>query len=385
MPVPLFITPQSLSPKSAIGVQTKLMLDDFPEWKHIYWNGSEFRSLDPRSARVESALFCRIGILKRDPPSLLARMLAGLSWWEGNQPKPALTKRLRETIWHDVSAVYVAPCSTTDCVRMKALLIALDRPFVVHLWDILDEKQADSESFRWLIKRASHVFCLTQSMIDQIAPMRSDASILLFIRRPSLHKAAAPGTEPLRIAMIGYCQPYVDGISVLNEALKIVKEQGRRFTLIYIGSRKRMQSWEARLDDKIEVSGFIESDNERDRMLSQCHVGFMPGPLASPSTNPRSRFSIPSRIMDYMATGLPIAGPIHPESATATFMNTHGLSDCLGVNSPELLAGRLLEFMDPPTWCSYSDLSAKSFLAAQPKDRSLEYWLKRASVNVSHV
>jgi hypothetical protein len=327
MPVPLFITTQSLSPKTPTGVQTKLLLDDIPMWKHLFWDGSEFKSLDERSARIESALFCRFSIFKRDPQSLPARILAGagLSWWKGNELKPSLVRWLRTKIKEDVSVVYIAPCSIRDSERMKAILTALEKPFVLHLWDLLDSNQTDSPSFRWCIQRAAHVFCLTQEMIDHIAPLRADATILRFTRRPSLHIATAPSGGPLRIALIGNCRPYLEGLSILNEAMKIVKQRNHEVSLLYIGSEKRLNAWRQRFDDTVSVSGFVESDEERDLLLSQCHVGFLPGPLAPPAVNTLSKFSIPSRILDFMATGLPFTGTVHPESATSTYMENHGL------------------------------------------------------------
>jgi glycosyltransferase involved in cell wall biosynthesis len=387
MPVPLFITSHSLSFKTAIGIQTKPLMEEFPAWKHLFWDGAEFKSIDARSARIESALFCRFGILKREPKSVPARILAsaGLSWWKGNELKLSTRRWLRTTYKDDVSVVYVAPGSIKDSERMKAILTALEKPFVVHLWDLIDRNQADSESFRWLIEKAAHVSCLCEAMVDYIAPLRPDAHILRFSRRPSLHGPTPPGAGPLRIALIGFCLPYVDGLLVLNEALRIVKERNRKVSLIYIGNKKRVRGWDIRMDDTVHVTGFTESDDERDRLLAQCHVGFLPGPLASPAIDSRSRFSIPSRVIDYMATGLPITGTVHPQSATSTYMEAFGLGGCLGVNSPELLADRLLALYDSSTWQLYSDLSLRGFLAAQQEKHLLSNWMQNAARNVPSV
>jgi glycosyltransferase involved in cell wall biosynthesis len=265
---------------------------------------------------------------------------------------------------------------------MKAILIALEKPFVVHLWDIIDHNQADSEAFRWLIEKAAHVLCLCEAMVDYIVPLRQDVHILRFSRRPSTHVATPPETGPLRIALIGFCLPYVDGLMILDEALKIVKERNREVNLIYIGNKKRVKVWGVHLKEKVNVTGFAASDDERDRLLAQCHVGFLPGPLASPAINSRSRFSIPSRVLDYMATGLPIVGTVHPESATSTYMETFGLGSCLGTNSTKLLAERLLALYDSSTWQLYSNLSLRGFLAAKQDTRKLVQWMQNAASNV---
>jgi hypothetical protein len=258
---------------------------------------------------------------------------------------------------------------------MKALLTLLDKPFIVHLWDMLDNNHIDSEAFRWLIHNAAHVFCLTQEMIDHLAPLRADATILRFTRRSSLHVATAPIDGTLRIALIGNCRPYLEGLTVLNEAVKIVKRNNQKVSLLYIGTRKRVKAWGERLDD-VNVSGYVDSDEQCDLLLSQCHIGFLPGPLASPEASTLSKFSIPSRILDYMATGLAITGTVHPQSATSTYMKTSGLEDCLGTNSPELLAQRLLQVSDPSTWRLYSGLSLNAFAKARKENGALNDWLE---------
>jgi glycosyltransferase involved in cell wall biosynthesis len=387
VPFPLFITRHSLSFKSAIGIQTRHLLEEFPMWKHLFWDDTGFMSLDARSARIESPLFCRFDFLKREPKSLPARILvgAGLSWWEGNELKPSTRSWLQANYQDDVSVVYVAPLSIQESERMKAILTALNKPFVVHLWDMIDHNQAGSESFRWLIQAAAHVFCLCQEMVDYVAPLRQDVHLLRFGRKPSLHVATPPGTGPLRIALIGFCLPYVDGLSILDESLRIMKERNQEASLIYIGNRKRVKAWNIPLGEKVEIVGFIESSDERDRLLSQCHVGFLPGPLASPAVDSRSRFSIPSRVIDYMATGLPITGTVHPQSATATYMETFGIGGCLGVNSAQLLADRLIALRDPSTWQLYADLSRNGFKAALNEKNLLAELMQNAATSSPNV
>jgi hypothetical protein len=86
-----------------------------------------------------------------------------------------------------------------------------------------------------------------------------------------------------------------------------------------------------------------------------------------------------------MATDLPIAGTVHPESATAAYMKTFGLDGSLGTNSPELLAERLLALYDPTTWRFYSDMSRKGFLAAQREKGSLASWMQDAATKLASV
>jgi hypothetical protein len=379
MPVPLFVTAQSLSPRTPNGVQTRNFLESFPEWKHLFWDAADFKNHDSRSTRIESLLFSRYSIFKRDPAPGVARALAGFSRWQKNTPKPALRRWLHTAVKNDVSAVFVSICSINDAERMQAILMELERPFVVHLWDLLDGDHMRSPSFRWLIESAAHVFCLTQEMVDHLSPTRPDATILRFTRPPSKYVATEPSGGPLRIGLIGNCRPYLDGLSVLNEALRILKLRNQPFSVVYVGSKKRLKEWGERLEGEVEVSGFVESGDERDLLLSRCHVGFLPGPLAPPATNALSKFSIPSRVLDFMATGLPITGTVHPQSATATYLETHGLGSSLGANTAELLAERLIELSDSSAWRGYAERSLQGFESAQRESRTLEFWLQNAA------
>jgi hypothetical protein len=47
--VPLFINRYSLSPRTAIGVQTLRLLGPHQDWLHFHWWSSSFQRPDPRS------------------------------------------------------------------------------------------------------------------------------------------------------------------------------------------------------------------------------------------------------------------------------------------------------------------------------------------------
>ncbi len=203
----------------------------------------------------------------------------------------------------------------------EGALIALEKPFVVHLWDMLDANQADSEAFRWLVEKAEHVFCVSESMIEDIAPFQPRASILRFARKPSLHLATAPAGGPLRIALIGFCSPYVDGLVVLNmKTLKIVKAKNHEVKVVYIGSKKRLKGWSRHFDDEVKATDFMWNQ-ERDLLLSQCLWDSCRGPLPSPVTDTRGRYSI-RRVYRFHGNEVAITRTVHPDGATSTYMST---------------------------------------------------------------
>ena len=371
---PLLITRMSLSTRSAIGVQTNLLVDQLPEWRHAFWWAMESKSLSNRSLRMESLPFSRLAILKRDTAA--ARLLSPLSWWKGDQPKAKLLKHLRRFMGPDPGMIYAAPLDLYDARRMQAMLEALGLPYVLHLWDLLDANQRDAPPMRWLIEHACHVFCITQEIADAVSTGPGSTTLLRCHRRPSKAQATPPsGKDPLRIVMIGDCGSYASGMDLLNAGAKLARARRLDTQFVYIGREKATVSWRGRLEQPLEVSGFLESDDDRDRALASGHAAFLPGPYEDPETDPRSRFSIPSRVLDFMAIGLPIIGSVHPCSATAKYMNNLNVSRFAQARSGEDVANALLALADPATWAAASAASLVGYAESNADTSGFRQWM----------
>jgi hypothetical protein len=373
-------------------------MDGLPGSQHLFWDPHDIRLVDHRSRRAESRLFSWGTRLRQEikarpswdngqqqPHLKIARSVAariprtGLSWWSHNRLKPAFGKKIQKMYGDSVSAIYLAPMSGQDSERMRSLLLYLNKPFVVHLWDIMDTDQIDAPGFQWLLANAVHVFCLSRPMIEYIRPFQTSASILPFTRNPSLHLAKVRERGPLRIALIGVCYRYRDGLSLLEEAISMVQKQGMEIEVVYIGPRKNIEGWSFSGSKNFRVTGFMATDEDRDRALSECHVGFLPGPLAPPAENTYSRFSIPSRILDFMATALPQVATVHAQSATAAYMRDMQMEGAIAVTAAEL-AQKLDMLARPDLWIAQSEASLSAFHVSQQEQRSLAYWLTRAAV-----
>ena len=398
---PLFITCSSLSSRTPIGVQTRLFLEEFPDARHLFWEQDEFKFTEPHSTRAESALYSWFTLLKlklaskriwnhasqsttkdsQTVPTLgLPKM--GFSWWAGNSVlKPRFETRIVNRYAAKVSVIYAAPLSIHECERMKSILISLGKPFVVHLWDIKDKEQVNSAAFRWLLENAAHVFCLSEAMIDYLHPFRSDATVLRFMRKPSTHSGAPPENGVLRIALLGNQKNYWDGLSVLRDALSILRERKIPAEVVHVGAKNKMRGGLPYLSHKVQMTGFLRSDEDRDRALATCHIGFLSGPLLPPRECNFSRFSIPSRIVDYLAVGLPVVATIHSDSATAIYMRKHGLKEAIVGGSAERTAERLIALRNAHYWRTESEASRRGFASSQQEKGNLKYWLERAAAN----
>ena len=75
----------------------------------------------------------------------------------------------------------------------------------------------------------------------------------------------------------------------------------------------------------------------------------------------RSRYSIPSRILDYMAVELPIVGTVHEASATGGFVRKLGLDPAATCSGPEEIADWLVRLSRPERWAEQSAKSRNAF------------------------
>jgi hypothetical protein len=356
---PIFVTRFGLSDRTAVGVQTKQILENFPTHTHLYWNESVFDSKVPHSHRMESPLFSPLAALKRNIkiPTLLANV--NVSWWQDDKPTGKVVSFL-ESLREETSSVYLAPLDARDACRMKEIIHVLKRPFVVHLWDFLDN--ASDATTRWLIENAARVFCLNENILRDVVAIRGEASILTFRRAAAKITAKRSDDDEVTVALSGELGVYLGGVKCLIAAVQRLRESGRNCRIVYTGTSKRdLRRSGIVSHDSISARGFIPSAEQRDQVLSKCTIGFIPGPLSSPESDARSKYSIPSRILDFMSIGLPIVGTLHPDSAAFSFCRNLGLEDWLFTDGPNEIAQALATLTNLQEWEKGSQKSLAAF------------------------
>ena len=350
---PLFVTRYSLSPKTAIGIQTRHYLNAFPDWLHLHWReyGSPVRE-HRRSLRLENLL-----VGKWPGYAAKVRRVPGLRrWgepvWRGNALDERTSRKLARRFENKVGAIYVAPIDGEDAERMRHIVELLGRPFVLHFWDSLVEPLLQSEHTRWLIEHAHSVLVLSKPLLAEARQLRPDAGELLFVREPTASRAKAPaGREPLRVALIGFLPAYRTGLHLLHEASVKMRAAGLTMELHFVGSARALERLrEPEITREMISTGHLRSNAARDAALASCHVAFLPGPLVPPVKDMRSRYSIPSRVLDFMAVGLPVVGTVHPGSATAQFYAEYGVGEHLLCGSAEDVVRAFAELREPGAW-----------------------------------
>ena len=344
--VPIFVTRHSLSPKTAVGVQTAHYLQEFPDWRHLHWAEFDHRLRhDRRSMRIESLLVARWpGYAEK------ARGLLGVakSWWTGDRLCAPREHELVTSLAGRASALYLAPMDVTDAARMRYLAEVLGRPFVLHIWDSLNSPLLDSADHRWLIAHAAKVFALTGTMANELRESRPDVEELLFVREPTRSRAREPETGGvLRVGLLGFLRSYRSGLRLLLEAYRGARTP---LELRYIGSRRTLDRLGEEVTGSMTVTGHLRSGQARDRALAACHVAMLPGPMEAPEVDLRSRYSIPSRVLDFMAVGLPVVGTVHPESATANFCREMGIAEHVCCQTAEEILEAFRRLREPQYW-----------------------------------
>ena len=358
--VPLFVTGFSLSSKTAIGTQTKHLLAAFPEANHLYWRRFTFEKDRPNSFLLEHPIVSRYGALQRASSLRRVSRLLGLNQWRDDALIPAKAKWVEE-LASKVSTLYIAPIDRPDASRMRYLVGLLDRPYLLHLWDSLDDPIQDDPNFVWLIQNARKVMVLSRSLQDEVRALGVESEMLLFTRpSSSQHAHTAPDVQKVRIGLLGDILSYFDGMKVLDGAVATLIERGVAVDLVYIGPPAVAKRINARLQNKVVCTGFL-SEAERDATLASCHFGYLPGPGQSPETNLRSRYSIPSRTLDFLSVGLPIIGPIHSDSTTVHFLRSLGITENFAYDDVVSLADRIQALCQPEVWHTAAAASAEAF------------------------
>jgi hypothetical protein len=363
--VPLFINRFSLSPRTAIGVQTVRLLHPYEDWLHFHWWSSSLKTLDPRSVLLENAVLSRYSFLHRPGMARLFEWV-GLSAWDNDQPRASIVKQLTSQYRKRVSSVYVAPLGEWDALRCLRLVNLVGAPFVLHLWDLL-EGDITRGALRELVDRAQKVFCLSYPLVRDVSAFHPNAELLLFSRDAAMSKAQPWQDGPLKVVMHGNVSSYAEGLDDLEGAIDLLEAKGVPVELSFVGSPTILRQARTTLKNRVKVHGFCSTQAELDFVLSGAHIGFLPGPKLDPKVDLRSRYSVPSRIVDYLAVEIPIVGTVHEDSATGEFVRRLGL-DSVRCTGPEGVAEELLRLHRAEYWFEQKARSQHAFALLQGEE-----------------
>ena len=206
-----------------------------------------------------------------------------ISSWSGSDLRPGLAERLVTEYRERVSSAYVAPLSEADARRCLKLAGLIGAPYVLHLWDVL-HGDVSRGALRELVDRADSVFCVSQPLLDDVSLIRSDAELLSFSRDASVVTASSRDRGPLKVVMHGNVGSYTEGLDDLDRAIALLERKGLKVEVSFLGSPRILRRATTTIKDRVNVGGFLPTQQDLDRELSRAHVAFLPGPKKDPRT-----------------------------------------------------------------------------------------------------
>jgi glycosyltransferase involved in cell wall biosynthesis len=350
-PDPFYLLYQTgLAPTNGTSVQLVRLLEGIEKSAiHLLWDIREAGATSVRQSVVIDDSFqpaqtgeTEVGMATR-PPS---------AWWNGNKLN---NERLREQLRifpARPTRAWVFCGNERDATRASAVLSALgDPPFLLHLMDIFHNgiSQRETPCLLSLIGAASQVVCTSAVAAQEVRRHRSRETHVL----PCCSNFAANGRcsweSRFRIALTGALwdksmwnnSPALD---LFAAAWPEIKRQMPGIELHYAGAfAKHLPSG---LLSELHNHGFLEPAR-CEQLLRNCHLAYLPVSL-----NTRfGPYSVPSRLADYLACGLPTITCTSPGTGIYSFIQTAPVTAAVNVTNTNELVNAITQLAaDPQQW-----------------------------------
>lgn len=274
----------------------------------------------------------------------LLRATALMSLWKARWIKSSRLKESLAAIPIQPAQAYITCYGEREAAKAFSLWTKLGRPrFVFHVFDLFDTPVTETRTpnFFRLVQAASHVLCLN-GLIEKemnLAGAKRTSTFALCSDLPRTVRSFQG--DGLRILISGTL--YADKHGE-NYALKLLKEAwpeleiaNARLELHYSGR----SSWAIpkALRPFTHDHGLLPWD-EYEKLMRSCHVAYVP---VTHQEQSRLRFSIPSRIPDYLASGLPIIASTLPNTAVDEFLASTPRECARGISDAAQLVSAIQE------------------------------------------
>jgi glycosyltransferase involved in cell wall biosynthesis len=246
----------------------------------------------------------------------------------------------------------------SDASRACALWEGVGKPpFVLHVMDVFHDRLSEEETpkFRRLIQEARHVLCVSSNIA---AEMRSNGAKSVSLLPPCSAFSVdgrQPFGSPLRIVISGtlWNAAYADAFKLLVDSWPAIKRQFPAVELHYCGASRKQLPRD--LLGEILDHGLLSHEAYED-LLRRCHLAYLP--VSHPS-HTVGRFSIPSRLADYLACGLPIVASTDPGSGIFSFLSSLPRGCAANVADTKALLQAVIAFAgDSVRWAEASAKAA---------------------------
>lgn len=240
-------------------------------------------------------------------------------YWHGNQLTSAGRKAFKKTIDYGSKFSLAILDSESSSERFYSMVSSTECEYSIILYDYFVPGTLRDDTFYWIekcVKRATSVYSISEPLrhlAERFGASRTRE--IDFFRLPPAftHKVKVLPPNIFKIAILGTVPALV-----LDEVIECLEDLYRttrnKIELHYIGNplSQVVPHYEG---IQIIDHGFL-SDSKRDERISCCDLGIIAGHVRPPETCPHSRYSVPSKMGDFLAIGLPFVVRTAESSAT---------------------------------------------------------------------
>jgi hypothetical protein len=225
---------------------------------------------------------------------------------------------------HSVALIHDETCAT----RFNSIRSLLGLPYLVVLYDLMHLEEPCPKVFPELSA------CLADAVATYVisSPLRYAALELgsknvkpISFYRPRCFTAynnrdRSSKTNDFRILVMADAKD--DSFVELLNAVEGLNQVdiGRKIKIHFVGNPRYLPSLCEGRDVEVIFYGFVTS-SVRDRIVASCDIAYLAGSTKSSSECPLAKYSIPSKIGDFVAFGLPFIGRVSPDSAAYQQLN----------------------------------------------------------------
>jgi glycosyltransferase involved in cell wall biosynthesis len=353
---PLFLLYRTgLAPTNGTSVYLDLVLKGRKDSiVHLMWDISEAgaESVEQVVVADDAMAWCPFPFDSGRGVYMRCRNRLGLNWWRRDQLNLAKLNRKLGTFKSRPRRAWVICMHEWDASRAYALWEGVGKPpFVLDVRDIFHDRLSEEETpkFRRLIREARHVLCVSANIAAEIRNNGAKSVGFLPFCSGFSVDGQRPFEPPLRIILSGILWRHIyaenPALKLLADSLPAIKHQFPGVELHYSGhNSKRLPD---RLRGEIRDHGYLSHSAYED-LLRRCHVAYLP--VSHPSTTV-GRFSLPSRLADYLACGLPIIACTDKGTAIASFLQSLPEGCSANVANTTELCNAVARFAgDPLRW-----------------------------------
>jgi hypothetical protein len=343
----------------------KLLKDAHRPFVHVMWDAIEGGTDSSGATLVADDLAPWLFLPFRRPATLAAGLCRrlGWRWWDGARLDRRTMQRALERLPSRPKTAWVVCMMESDAEKIVPLWEALgEPPFVLHVMDVFHHGFSEEKTPRFvdLIRQARHVICISEEIAREVRQV--GARSVSLVRCASGFSTASRRTgfaRPLRVVLSGalwnICYHRNAAVEHLAAAWPSIKARWSDAELHYTGSSGG--DFPTSLRGDLRDHGLLDAD-DYEQLLNTCDLAYLP--VSHPGDS-FARFSLPSRLADYLACGLPVLAATEEGTAVHSFLQSLPPGCATNVQSAEEVVNAISGLVAEPEKWKQASLAAAAF------------------------